>query len=280
MSKFTTSVSDNKSYPVICEQAANDDFLFSKFKQNPYYNMILEHTSYEYGKTYLQYIVDLIGEKDALEFIEAAAVNDKFGGSTPISYLVGDQRINVSPSTLRYAKIGIEIVNLFGDISKMNICEIGGGYGGQATVLWNTHGFKRWDILDIKEANLLQRKYITNVGCENVNCFNLSEHKDKLLKEYDIVISNFAFSELKRDIQNDYMDLVIKHSKNGYMIMNYCWDNSYQGKNWVEDNGFQNMMTEDDIRIQIPSLKTADEFPKTHPKNILFYWGNNANEKR
>jgi hypothetical protein len=37
---------------------------------------------------------------------------------------------------------------------------------------------------------------------------------------YDLVISNYAFSEFNRELQNEYLEKVILKSRSGYLLMN------------------------------------------------------------
>ena len=44
--------------------------------------------------------------------------------------------------------------------------------------------------------------------------------EDSFNEQYDLVISNFAFSELSRKLQNIAMNKIIKKSNKGFMIIN------------------------------------------------------------
>ena len=47
---------DNGYYPIIVQEALQNDATFSSFKRHPWYTAILEHVSYEDGNKYLEII--------------------------------------------------------------------------------------------------------------------------------------------------------------------------------------------------------------------------------
>ena len=51
-----TSLSDAGDYPVFCDMASENDRVFSTFRRNPIYNVVLEHVSYEQGLKYAEII--------------------------------------------------------------------------------------------------------------------------------------------------------------------------------------------------------------------------------
>jgi hypothetical protein len=257
-----SSISDVSDYQSVCLKAITDDLFFQNFKRDQTYNLILEHSTYQQGQGCIKEIENAFGE-DTVEFVqEAALANDSYGGAMRLSYNIQGKEIQVSPSTLRYCKVASDIVSLFGDTSQMNICEIGAGYGGQCVVLDLLFGFKEYHMVDIEEASLLQKKYLNTVGVKNHKQMT-PNNLDGLLENYDLIISNYAFSECKRGIQDLYMDKILSKSKHGYMIMNFVWDGI---------PGFENMMKEKEIRERIPNLKLAQEVPNTHHKNVVYYW--------
>lgn len=267
-----TSISDNVYYTTICKLAANDEYCFKTFKQNPNYKIILEHTSYDLGLLYLTEIVKLIkNENDVIDLIKKTKINDLHGGSEIKEFKLTETTVEISPSSLRYLYIGLDLINKFGSLKNKTICEIGGGYGGQCTVINGIDGFSSWHIIDLPEANMLQERYLRKNQINNTKVFNLS-NIDNVLNKYDIVISNYAFSECKKSIQDVYMDKIISKAKNGYMLMNFCWDDESHGIGWQKINGYENMMNENNFRNQISNLKIIKEIPETHPKNKLYYW--------
>ena len=74
--------------------------------------------------------------------------------------------------------------------------------------------------IDLIEVNQLIDKFVGNFDVNFSYTFTSLQDKFKFDSELDLVISNYAFSELPRNLQNLALDKVINNSKNGYMIIN------------------------------------------------------------
>ena len=112
-----------------------------------------------------------------------------------------------------------DIVNRFGtDIG--NIVEIGGGYGGLCKVLSNVIYFSNYLIFDLEEPNMLSTKYLSKFDelKDRVQSLTLEELDE--IDGIDLLISNYAFSEVSLDVQEEYYEKVIKKTKRIYMVFN------------------------------------------------------------
>ena len=92
----------------------------------------------------------------------------------------------------------------------------------------------------------------------HINNFNGEE-------KFDLVISNYAFSELPSELQRIYLRKVIKLSKRGYLTMNSGKKNSiFQG----------DFLSLDQIKKEMPFIKINDETPKdfVHKGNYVISW--------
>ena len=78
------------------------------------------------------------------------------------------------------------------------------------------------------------------------------------------MVSNYAFSELPRELQKKYIEKVLIHSKSGYLTMN---------SGLFEEN-LGNKLSLNEIKEYIPSLEIYTEEPKTGPNNYIIVWGN------
>ena len=126
----------------------------------------------------------------------------------------------ISPTTIRYIKNTFDIVDYFDCNNIKNIVEIGGGYGGLCKTISSIIDFENYIIFDLEEVNLLVEKYISkfpNIS-DKVKTFTLQELDE--IDGIDLLISNYAFSEISLDIQDEYYEKVIKNSKYIYMIFN------------------------------------------------------------
>ncbi len=80
--------------------------------------------------------------------------------------------------------------------------------------------FKTYYIVDIPETQSLINKYLTKLNI-NFQLITIDELINNKNIEYDLVISNYAYSELSKDLQNFYYENIIKQSKNGYFTLNF-----------------------------------------------------------
>ena len=272
--KNTTAVSDFFAYKNICATAAKDESIFSSFKRNPIYTQILEHKSYHWGCEYLKLIIEKYGKEKTISLLDKAIKNDYFGGSVQNIFHIEDVVYSISPSTINYLKNWLEMTSfLKNDVQLNHVVEIGGGYGGQSLVANQLSKFESWCIFDLPEANELQRKYFEVNNMQNITyCLSTPTFSAPLINTpkqfvknkdgfiWDLAISNYAFSEIQRDLQEIYLEEVLKKSKHGFMIMNFGWTN------------FENMMTVDDIAKRMPNIIVREEIPKTGPANCLIIW--------
>jgi putative sugar O-methyltransferase len=204
------TLQEEASHPYLnsCRRAASDPRHFEVFKQDPAYRHVLEHVPFEEGQKYLDAIK--IDYADKLEEIKE---NDKLGSPYTFDYPnVG----NISPTTLRYIKNTSDIVNKFGTNFK-SIVEIGGGYGGLCKVLSSFVDFESYLLIDLEEPNLLSRKYLSNFDLPT-----LSHRAEEIevLESFDLLISNYAFSELDRETQLEHIDKFVRKSDRFYMMYN------------------------------------------------------------
>jgi len=217
----------------ICKQALIDENLFNTFKSNNKYRIILEHVGYETGLEYLNKIKSnkdySIIEKCWTKFLE----NDVIGTPIKFKYNLSDNLINtnVSPTTLRYISIGLDIIKYIQEkkLNNINICEIGGGYGGQSKILFDlcnifNINIIKYKIIDIPEVSKFQEKYLTKLNIKNVtfeSCLSIN------IEEHDLLISNYALGEFNNETQEEYIEKVVKYCKYYYMIWNNHGINEY-----------------------------------------------------
>ena len=207
----TWTLQDEAATPYlnVCNYAANSDEFFKQFKSHPAYRHVLEHVSYEEGQQYLKEI-----DIDYLDKLEEVKENDSLGSPVIYEYpSVGE----ISPTTIRYIKNTSDIINKFGN-SFDSIVEIGGGYGGLCKVLSSFIKFEQYLLLDLEECNLLSRKYLSHFNLPTLSY--RSEEIDEIDENFDLLISNYAFSECHKEVQQDYIERFIKKSNNFYIMHN------------------------------------------------------------
>lgn len=254
--RILTSVSDNQAYPNVCLQASNNFRYFNNFRRNQIYNEILEHVSEQQGEEYLDII-----KKDADIFSQMGELkeNDKYGNPRVFYYpSVG----KISPTTLRYIKVLAALKTLFGTMDNLNICEIGVGYGGQCRIINSYFKPETYCLIDIKPALMLTQRFLNNYTIHSSLTYRTMNELKK--KEYDLLISNYAFTELPRPIQDIYLEKSILCSKMGYITYNE-----------ITPPEFKSYKKEELLNI-IPNSEIRDEIPLTHFNNCIIVWGVNS----
>ena len=255
--KYTkTSASDNGYYPLICYLASQYDEVFNNFRSNYIYTRILEHVTEKLGGEYLDIIKELhlFNNNDWQEF----AKNDLYGGTKKFTYDINGQKFNLSPTTIRYAKVLGDIMTLF-DVNEIkSIAEIGIGYGGQCRIIRSKIPDAVYNLFDLPEVIGLAEKFLSHYDECRENIKYLDGGHIYLQDNYDLVISNYAFSELRREVQDMYLEKIILRSKRGYIT----W-NKVLGSYSVNE-----------LLAKIPGSAIIDERPLTAPDNCIILWGN------
>lgn len=163
----------------------------------------------------------------------------------------------ICPSTLRYTKVLADLMK-FIRLDGLKIAEIGVGYGGQCRVINAVTKPKEYTLVYIKPALLLAQTYLDGYILPSLMKYR-TMNELKILN-YDLVISNYAFSELKRDIQDVYLQKIILNSKHGYITYNEITPDEFRS------------YTKDELVEIITNAKIMEENPKTHEKNCIILW--------
>lgn len=212
MNKFegTWDVSEAEKFFEICKLITSEESIFSKFKTNPFFCGYIGNDirTKNQANLFLQNI-----NKNLLEDIEKYKINDLLG-NPPLHFF--EQTKYISSGTLYFLSILSRIINHFGDIKTKSICEIGSGYGGQATILL-TYGVRSYTCIDEYRPLHLAKKYLESLNHKKVI---FMDNKNIIVTTYDLVISNWCLSEFDDAGIDFYIKNVISKSKNGYFEMN------------------------------------------------------------
>jgi hypothetical protein len=251
-----SSLSDRRDYRSFCEQAAADDSAFATFRREPVYVEILEHVTRDQGAAYIDVILrdnpDLL--TDSPGWYHA---NDTLGSPRLYEY---ETTGPVSPVTLRYLKVLSDLRRLFDDLSNLDIVEIGVGYGSQCRLVTQYWPVSSYTLIDIPPALNLARRYLTTLGTDAPLRF---ESPDAIQAQpYDLCISNYAFSELARPVQQAYADSVVSSSERGYMTCNF-----------ISEIYKLESMSRSDLLSLHAGTRWIEEEPMTNPKNAILVWG-------
>lgn len=239
MKTWNIHQADMDAYLKVCKEAAEDDNVFASFKRNPAYTKILEHASYSQGYYYF----------NRIPFIDSDffTSNDKYGSPERFDY----GGILISPTTLQYTYVLHRIIHLIGSLKEFNIIEIGGGYGGQCKIINDYCQPKEYTIIDLEEPGLLQEKYLSKFG---IKANIVSPLYAERARPCDLVISNYALSEIIEPYQTHYVRSILLHAKHGYIT---C-------------NGPINAI--DELKENFPGLKITPDIEGERKENFIITW--------
>ncbi len=239
-------------YSDYCLRASLDSVIFHDFRRNRIFNRMLEHVTETQGT---QYIIEISKYPDIIRFIDRFKENDRFGNPRLYNYsAIGP----VSPTTLRYIKVLCDLMSLSNTLDGMRICEIGIGYGGQCRVINSVFKPSSYSLVDINSVLMLAQRYLDNFALSTRLEFKTMNELE--YSKYDLVISNYAFSELPREIQDVYIQKIILGSSKGYLTFNELNPEYY------------NSYTREELINVIPNSRITAEIPLTDPKNCIITW--------
>ena len=255
--KVGTSLSDNMSYPDFCQLASEDEAVFENFKANRIYNGILEHVSYELGKEYLQ----IAKRQSAPGFVEENLLgfqrNEFYGGGVKFYY--SELQNFLSPTTLRYIKVLTDLDKLFGLDNLGKVAEIGVGYGGQCRIIKSIKPELDYTLVDLPQVCNLSRRYLSNYSLDNIHFVDGTSEFEPI--KADFCMSNYAYSELKREIQEGYFEKIIRNCSKGYIT----W-------NWMSEEILDGYTAKQFIK-KLPGAHIIEEEPLTANGNCIVVWG-------
>jgi hypothetical protein len=251
--RLVTSLSDNGRYPQVCLDATADVSTFRHFRRIRNYTAILEHVTPEQGSAYLEKVV---------QRPELLAALPRFGRND----MAGNPRLHCypgyghfSPTTLRYVKVLSDLLDRFGPLDGLSICEIGVGYGGQCRVIDEWSRPAEYCLVDIRPALGLAERFLDQFALSTP--IELRTLNALRTRDWDLVISNYAITEMPREVQDAYMERVVRNARRGYITFNR-----------INPPEFRSLEVDDFIR-SIPGAEVAKEDPLTHPGNVVITWG-------
>lgn len=170
-----------------CKEAATDDEAFKNFRKHDRINTVIENTPHWWADQALQ-------------------------------------AMDITPTMVRYQycmhlinKLGL--LNEFGCTSNIHVAEIGAGYGGQCKVLCDQFPHAVYEIYDLPEVSMLQKRWLMQF--EIIPDFHTEIKPPFFASPYDLLISWCAWSELTPAMKKEYAEEVIQHAGKIFICANY-----------------------------------------------------------
>lgn len=213
------NVDQPSSYIDVVIEANLSSSKFNCFRREKQYCGIVENLTQDDGLSIFKRLSPPI-----INLLQSTHLADQVGSPTTYDY----NGLIASPTTLRYALILQKISELFHDLKKIkSIAEIGVGYGGQARLICQSINqvqgqLEFYSLIDLPDVLELSKRYLENFSFRNgfkyLSKSELTTTNSDFL--YDLVISNYAFSEFSRSMQNEYIEKVLLKSRSGFILMN------------------------------------------------------------
>jgi putative sugar O-methyltransferase len=242
------------AYTRLCRLATTDPNCFENFRASPDYTPILEHVTDAQGRAYLG-CLSLHGRAHA--GLKEASKNDAIGGPNLMQL---DGGLKIAPTTLRYLKVADDIEKSFATLDGGDVIEIGVGYGGQCRIIDALFQIKSYTLVDLQPVLDLAAVFLGHFALRtSVRFITMNELAPR---SYDFALSNYAFTELPRDIQETYFRKVLSGATRGYITYNDIAPPEYRS------------MTRAELCERLNGTEMP-EIPLTHARNCIIAWGLN-----
>ena len=262
-----TSISDDGYYPLVCYLASKHESIFRDFRRNRIYNQIVGEPE-DFGYRLVHMIEQNSYFSPTAEDWKIFQKSDLYGNPQLYTFNINHNEIKISVPTLHYVKVLGDIISMFDYGNIRSIAEIGVGYGGQCRIIMSHLPVMHYSLFDLPEVLGLDERYLAHYD----ECIGKVRYIDGghiyVQDEYDLVISNYAFCELRREVQDIYIEKVISKSKRGYMTWNIGAEQTFNGQAF---NGY----TMQEFLKAVPGssiIEVADEYQFTATGIVI--WGN------
>jgi putative sugar O-methyltransferase len=251
LNEKSTSMTDRSDYKRLCTEAVSNEGKFLYFRRHPTLIDIMEHVPKDAAIIYLNEL-----RKSAFfYFYLGLFAKDNTGHPLKSDFKDFGQ---ISPTSTRYAHISEELYRRFGSLDGFNVCEIGAGYGGQAYFISERHHVRSYSIIDLELVVALAKKYLRKKSRKlDLRAIEIGNTVDFI----DLVISNYAFSELRREAQEEYFNKVIFKAPRGFFIYNQTTPPEW------------NSMQPEEFASRIRGSEIFPEQPLTGENNVVVVWG-------
>lgn len=225
--------------------------MFDTFRSDGAYREILEHVTRSLARDYIEFVG--LHTPHMLGLLDRFRAADAIGGPRVHDFGRG---IGVfAPSTWRYIKVLADLAMMFGDLGGLRIVEVGGGYGGQCAAIAALYPFESYTIIDLPEAGALQRRFLGRLGVNGVRFLRPDQVPESLGS--DLFVSNYALSELSRELALDTIRRCCVASDRGYVIANQLSDRC---------------LGRVEMTASLRGAMVFPEVPLTHARNYLVAW--------
>lgn len=193
--------------------AIKDDKNFASFRSLSGIRDIVEGIPDITGIDYFTKLVNNLSLDGLTKIWDRATKNDHVGSPRLVEFEINKL---ASSTTMRYLWNVLDMEERQIVLDDVDIIEVGGGYGGLCRMIHEFHTPKSYTIIDLPNALMLAKRYLKcfDIEIKTVSC-------DEFNKEpVDTFISNYALTELTKQIQDKYVQKIMCNAKYGYVTYN------------------------------------------------------------
>jgi len=259
-SEVTSESVNGTDYLEAVNEFLSNPSSFESFRQDVRYKRILEHVTSQGGINYLLHLKQY--NREIFDSLHKFWRCDVVGSPELLSNVL--PKIQISPSTLRYVKVVSDLQILFENLDSFRVVEFGVGYGGQLLAADSWWSIKQWDLIDLPPVLQLTQKYLEHFVL-NLGYRCLSLNQVVVPTAADLVISNYAISEVPRESQMRFLKKVLESTPRGYLTMNsgLPWSNFSPGKLKIQEW----------LQLIPYNVEVIDESPNASKDNYILVWG-------
>ena len=206
------SVSGTMDWPRACAALANGTWKSKNFRRIHAVRQVVETLGPVDGRYFSKWIRD--NAPNYLTDQRVAAI-DTWGGPIRWPGVCLGTPHSFSPTTLRYLAHALWLKKEGFVKQGGSVIELGVGFGGLAAMnaIVSNATTIMVDLPSVVDAARLQMKQL------GLDHFVATHHTDTSSRD-TCFISNYAFTELSRDLQDDYADQFIRHANRGVILSN------------------------------------------------------------
>jgi hypothetical protein len=221
------------------------------FKSHPSFTYVLEHVSFEYGSEYLRYIKYLTPFTNE-DIINYCNKNDKYGSGIKYDYGI----VVTSPTNLRYILHAYLILKHITELgrSRINIAEIGCGYGGLCLAIEHFSKIMNvtidnYYLVDLPDIINLQKRYLGNFSLSFKTHFHNALQYGSDIENNDLfLVSNYCFSEISDNNQKRYIEQLFPKVSHGFMAWNFIPVYNF-GFNYRQEDEYPNTYHDTSVKL-------------------------------
>jgi len=244
-------------YLETCARAASDTEFFADFRRSQIIVRIIEGNKddrWQDPEGFIDYVVR--NNPELIPYFPAFRTSDDLGG--PILCTL-EPHGKFSCATTRYVYHLAMMKNLFATLDGMRIVEIGPGYGGECKIIHDVFRPASYTLVDLPAPLMLAMTFLENFGLDEIQYLTMEELADTA--EYDLVISQYAFTECRKEVEQIYLDKILKNARCGYLLCNWM----------TADVGFQ-QLSKEELLSSIPGSRDLPHFP-AQEGSFTMAWG-------